>query len=386
MQGHKFTLAGQQFELCREDVERKLRHVAPSAVRKYSISVHGRRYPVKQAIEAATGLATDRFISTDAARILRALGFEIEHPERDSRLTRTESELLFEEYLRSHALGYFEFEPELASTSARPDYRLVVRGNPILFEVKEFRPDPALFRNNRVAAYDPYVRIREKIEAARKKFKDVEEFPCCLVLYNSEHPLVDLASWEIMYGAMLGNLGISFPVDTSTGIGDPDRTSRVFGAGGKMLRYSKEGEAVRKQNTTVSAIVVLQHLGLGLRRLSSYIDRLKLGSDSAVPIEKIWQITQESVGTERDPALRQLRVIVYENPFARKPLNREIFREEYDERYGAEDGKVLRLYAGVGILELEAEEARSCCKAGSNVFTSPKENRSGDTRSGDGDK
>ncbi|MGB6874522.1 MAG: hypothetical protein WBD87_00675 [Candidatus Acidiferrales bacterium] len=381
MQNHRFTLGGEEFELGRDDVERALRHVAPSQVRKYYVTVHGRQYPVKQAIAAATGLAADRFISTDAVRVLRNLGLNVERPGGVTNPVRTGSELLFEEYLRSHALGYFDFEPEIAGTSRRPDYRLVVQGEPVLFDVKEFRPDPALFLNTTGGAYDPYGRIREKIEAARKKFKDLKGFSCCLVLYNCGHPLVDLASWHIVYGAMLGNFGFSFPVDINSGTGDPDKTTPVFHGGGKMLRY-KDGEAVAAQNTTISAVIVVEHLALGMRRLSANIDRVKRDSDCKISIEQIWQITQDAVGTEHDPSLRQLRVIVYENPVAQKRLSREMFCGGYDERYGPEDGKLVRLYAGKGILELEAEETRSGSRIGSPVLRSLKQEPPGRDISG----
>ena len=376
-------LAGQQFELDHGDVELALEHLAASDVRKYYIKVHGRLYPVKQAIAAATGLGSDRFITTDAARILRNLGFRVERFGQNYKPAKTESELLFEEYLRSHALGYFEFEPEISGTSARPDYRLLVRGEPILFEVKEFNPDSVLFISGKGGAYDPYGRIREKIEASRKKFKDLEGFSCCLVLYNSSHPLVDLNSSEIIYGAMLGNFGYQFPVDIATGIGDPDKMTPVFHGGGKMLRY-KNGEAVAAQNKTISAIVALGHLGLGMRRFSSYVDRVKAESGGALSIEQVWKMTEAAVGTERDLSLRQLRVVVYENPFARLRLPDAIFQGEYDERYGPEDGKLTRRFAGDGILELETEEAGHKSLKKSPVVASS--TRGGESYSGEANK
>jgi hypothetical protein len=64
-------------------------------------------------------------------------------------------------------------------------------------------------------------------------------------------------------------------------------------------------------------------------------------------------------GTERDISLRQLRVVVHENPYARKPFPEDIFRGVYDERYGAHEGKILRKYAGAEIERLEAEEGRA---------------------------
>ena len=366
MAKHRFVLGGKDFELSREDVELALEHVAPSDVRKYFVSVHGRRYPVKQALAIATGVPSDRFISTDATRVLQNIGFDVERVGQQPKPARTESELLFEEYLTGNALGFFEFEPKIEGTSRTPDYRLNLDGKPVLIEVKEFRPDPALFVNMRGGFYDPYRLIREKIEAARKKFKDLESFPCCLVLYNCGHPHVELSSWEIVYAAMLGNLGFQFPVNTETGAGDPDRSERVFHGGGKMFRY-KNGEPIAEQNTTISAIVALGHLGLGMRRLSAHIDRVK-AAGGGIGVQEISKLVEESRNTERDASLRQLRAVVHENPFARIRLPGELFCGAYDERYGAHDGKLQRIYAGKGILELEAEEARCGSHRGSPVL------------------
>jgi hypothetical protein len=38
--------------------------------------------------------------------------------------------------------------------------------------------------------------------------------------------------------------------------------------------------------------------------------------------------------------LRQIRVIVYENPMARSPINRAVFRGPYDPRFRGEDGSI----------------------------------------------
>src|SRR5712692_2416070 len=101
-------------------------------------------------------------------------------------------------------LDNFSFEKDFAGTSSKPDYSLWHGDKEILFELKEFHATPADFRLG-FGYYDPYGPIREKIEEGRRKFKDLEDFSCCLVLYNRERPLVDL-SWEFIYGAMLGNL------------------------------------------------------------------------------------------------------------------------------------------------------------------------------------
>ena len=73
------------------------------------------------------------------------------------------------------------------------------------------------------------------------------------MLYNNDKPLVELG-WQYVYGAMLGNLGFSMPVNTETGIADESQTQRKFGGGGKMYRYL-DGQAIAPQNRTISAIL-----------------------------------------------------------------------------------------------------------------------------------
>lgn len=61
-------------------------------------------------------------------------------------------------------------------------------------------------------AYDPYSAIREKINAGREKFQNFKEHCCSLILFNVDAPLVHLDDFWIVMGAMLGDLGMTFPV------------------------------------------------------------------------------------------------------------------------------------------------------------------------------
>ena len=117
---------------------------------------------------------------------------------------KNKSELLLEGYLRNHGYADVDFEPEIQGTSRRPDYRLRSTGVEILLEVKEFRAETHDFRTG-FDVFDPYPPLREKINAARNKFKDLKQHCCCLVLYNVDKPLI-LLDWKHIYGAMLGNL------------------------------------------------------------------------------------------------------------------------------------------------------------------------------------
>jgi hypothetical protein len=72
-----FTVGGKVFSITREDVERKLKDVQPEPIRQYYVTVNGKDYPVKQAVELAAGLLRSGFTTQDAIRILRKFGFPL---------------------------------------------------------------------------------------------------------------------------------------------------------------------------------------------------------------------------------------------------------------------------------------------------------------------
>ena len=78
MNGHTFIVGGKEVTLAREAVERAVLNVQPGAIKKYSVKNRGIRYPIKRAVSLASGLPTAMFIATDAHRILRRLGFEVD--------------------------------------------------------------------------------------------------------------------------------------------------------------------------------------------------------------------------------------------------------------------------------------------------------------------
>jgi len=76
--GQTFTLGGKEVTLSAENIERAVWKVQPGPIKKYSVKIRGVRYPIKQLISLASGLPSAMFIATDAHRILRRLGFEVE--------------------------------------------------------------------------------------------------------------------------------------------------------------------------------------------------------------------------------------------------------------------------------------------------------------------
>jgi hypothetical protein len=318
--------------------------------------VEGRRYPVKQALSAAIDRPVTDFITTDAIRIFSNLGFEVGDIKEQKPMINTPSEVRFEEYLKSNGLGYFQFEKEIPGTSRRPDYSLSFMGQEILFEVKEFKAIGDEVKNdNKAHAYDPYHHIREKIGAARKKFKDLENYCCCLVLWNEVKPLVFLQFPELILGAMLGNIAIRIPFEQEGQDLVTTEPQTVYSAqGGKMVH--KVGQKFVVENTTISAVLVLEDLDVGQRRFGIEVRRTEREGKKLSHVE-FFEMFEKAKGTEKDYELKELRVVVYENPYARRRLPGEMFRGPYDERYALANGYVTRVFAGGKILDLEKLEA-----------------------------
>jgi hypothetical protein len=88
------------------------------------------------------------------------------------------------------------------------------------------------------SAYNPYPRIREKIEEGRKKFKEFKGYPCSLVLKNNGNAFVHLETPDIMLGSMYGDAGFRVPVWVGNGRMPSERPDleRAFLGGGKMIR------------------------------------------------------------------------------------------------------------------------------------------------------
>ncbi len=75
-----FQIGGKQYEVAREDVLNATRGRMPETVdgrHKYFVKLHGRHYPIKQAVQLTTGLKPLEFTSQYALGILTALDFDI---------------------------------------------------------------------------------------------------------------------------------------------------------------------------------------------------------------------------------------------------------------------------------------------------------------------
>ncbi len=273
----------------------------------------------------------------------------------DGGKSRTTSELLFEEYLSSNGYMDWDFEPDIPGQTRRPDYLLRWKGGEFLLEVKQMLAKGPL---PRIATVDPYKGLREEINEARRKFRKLKQWCCSLVVCNISDWRTDLNDPREVFGAMLGNFGLTMPFDPEVGL-LTDAAQPAFLEGGKMIRY-KTGEP---QNTTISALVVLERFQAKdldfVRETRREMSRREAAQQRELQVEEKRKIYMNML-EQRWPKRREVpRVIVYENPFARIPLSRDLFKAAYDERLAFEDDTIRRIYAGDALTEQEEAEGKA---------------------------
>jgi hypothetical protein len=246
---------------------------------------------------------------------------------------KTLGEQVFERYLRSVGINDFEYE-KLPDGKRRPPDYTIRRDRDYLFEVKDFQPEEMRAGFN---YYDPYERIRSKIDAARKKFREYEGWPCSLVLCNDGAILVDITSSDFILGAMYGDRGVVIPFNTETGAATSDGEPAFLGRG-KMMRP----ELKKPDHTRISALISLRTITIGMARLEKYVDDCSLsGAELLKHLHEVdLDFDSQEVG---------LGVIVWENAYAAIPFPRDLFVGEYDEIYGVEGDHQRRVFVGKGV-------------------------------------
>jgi hypothetical protein len=339
-------LNGVNHEIDSEKITRLVARLEPKAIDKYWVRIQGRRFSPKQVVSELLKVPLVDFTTMDATRILAAVGFEVRSADEKPEPVRTPSESLLKEYLRSHGLTDVEVEPVVENSSSRPDYRLRADGAEVLLDVEDFT---SKLEDSRVrgGASNPYGPIREKLNAARRRFKDLGAHCCCLILPNPDKTRIDL-SWQIVMGAMLGDLTFPSPA-AKTQPPDPSRTQ------GGTQREKAPPKQLAPENAIISAVIVVERYAIGEKRFRLFVNdrEQELGRDLGV--EEYRQAVEESAGTDRDLSLNRVRVRVHENPYANVPLDRRLFRGPFDERYGVLEGPNQwgHVYVGSGVSEFE---------------------------------
>ena len=282
---------------------------------------------------------------------------------------KTESELLFEDYLRNNGYLDFEFEPPVHGKKKHPDYLVRRNGQELFFEVKQ-REAPK--HSPRFAWFNPYSGIRSDIEKAREKFREFKDYCCSVVIANRGDPNT-LLDAEFIFGAMLGDLGFTFPILDTDDRHRFDTIQNVFlRRSGKMVHSYKSGEY---HNTTIAAVIGLEEA----RLRNTEVERLQhqaiqekqrqRGRELSLREQAVvvCGVAIEYAEAGRGPIYHRVpRVIVCENPGARVPLSRNVLCGPFDERWAIVDKGLSPVYAGVRVREIEtpriAEEV--CSRSG----------------------
>lgn len=267
--------------------------------------------------------------------------------------SKNESEKVFEQYLNLKGFqGKWVYEPSISGKSKKPDYLLNWKGENHFFEVKELRKKPNE-PTARAAYIDPYSSLRAEINEARKKFKEYKECSCSLVVFNVDDRQARLDPLDV-FASMLGNLGISADFDAVKGETVTGSERNAFLDGGKMID-DKKG---RLQNTTISAIVVLEEFLDNSEVEKALREEEKKQGRKFTGIELV-EIRIKLYETHHVRSVP--RLIVVENPFARMALPADLFNGPFDERWHwrIQNGKYERVFAGNKLKELEDIKGKS---------------------------
>jgi len=257
----------------------------------------------------------------------------------------TESERLFAEYLGSQ--GYqWSYEPTNSGKSRKPDF-LVQHGEcKHWFDVKERSQKP---QPDGACQFDPYKVWRKPIDRAREKFTEYKDDCCSLVCYNCGD-LDMVPTPPIIFASMLGDLGFTWALDLEGDTPQPAEKTIFLPRRGKMVNYPRRIYS----NQTISSVIVLRVESLRNPDFEALISaELQRMSTLSASEEGMW--------LDHLPAIERIsRVVVCENPGARIPLPRDLFRGAFDERWAIQDGMLKQIFRGSKCDCLSREKSDLC--------------------------
>ncbi len=255
---------------------------------------------------------------------------------------KTHSELLFEDYLRSLPVE-FAHEPEVPGRRKRPDYKVEIDGRPYWFEVKELW-DP---ESTPTGGYDPTSPFEGKIDKARKKFTEFKDDCCILVLHGCKSIYRLPMTTEVVSAAF----GERIQLEPSCGQTVAD----------EPLRFKFRGKAKLRPdaNTSISAIVILQHYQLEWRWVEAFYRirrRMEMG-EQVGPFAYAEEFELMSDSEKKIDFPDSVRAVILENPYARIPLTRGRLLGPLDQLWGIKDSSGWYTMVAMGS-ELERLRAR----------------------------
>ncbi len=287
----------------------------------------------------------------------------MKHPQAPRKSRRDDpSEALFEAYLDEQQGVSYEYETEYASKMPEkrkhPDYRVQRNDSVVFCEVKGLHstsPPPL----NVARMFNPYHSIRKEIHEARRQFKEYKKDYCCVLVIHNVDDWDSRDSPYVLFGAMLGDYGLTMQFDPKRGLALPGTKRSAFLDGGKMIDPKNR----RIQNTGISAIAVLSELTIPdpafEKEYENRVEALRVKHGREPRIEEQLGVRM-GLYDEIELSLGQKpRVSVFENPFAGRPLPADVMCGLFDERrqYNDRLGRIIRTYAGEGLKAVERHKA-----------------------------
>jgi hypothetical protein len=240
---------------------------------------------------------------------------------------RPVAEELFESYLSSQELRW-EYEREFGGKC--PDYLVRHAGGEFVVEVEELRrPDPLP-----AGGFSPTDAIREALRRARNQLRGCKHLPTGILVYSED--FYRSVTPETVASAAFG-----------PGFQDARRHD-VVEPFAPALRFPGKYECPpgvpklanpflsRTDNTSISAVMVLMRYRLDefqvavwrellSRQTSGEVLRPGASMDVMARLQHTTPVTYRFEGT--------IRVVVIENPHARIPFPRDVFRGPFDQRW-----------------------------------------------------
>lgn len=252
-------------------------------------------------------------------------------------------------YLEQLGVPY-EREPDVGGRN--PDFVLDVDGSRVALEVYE----PALRLTNSVGSFDSVGKLQNAFSGRKAKQRSAakDEGVPYVVVIGSAKSSITYDHFAVM-GVMFGRIGMSWELDTVTGL--PASDARPAHLGGARVQP--------QMNTGISAVALLRRFNPTLRRLQDAWDadraeRSPAFSESTFQdrvrfLERSQAIQDElTCRGEFNPGVQLSRLIVYRNPWAVHQLPMS-FGGPYDDHFGVlevVDGETFYGLVAEGFLRL----------------------------------
>ncbi len=129
-----------------------------------------------------------------------------------------------------------------------------------------------------------------------------------------------------------------------------------------LSRFKFRGSATLRKdaNTTISAVVILQHFHIESRSVEAFyrIRQRIIDSEEVGPFAYAEELDRMTGEPNHIVFADSVRLIVLENPYARVPLSPKLFRGPLDQRWGVEDsaGWYTQLSMGSELEQLRTGE------------------------------